>query len=110
MNHFSRTGNAERPCRQKEAIGLDGARGDASPPGYGQQALEKFLDADTLRSTHQRLDVERDMTHNEATKRHAALADEIRRHDHAYYVLAQPVISDQQYDRLYRELVDLETT
>jgi DNA ligase (NAD+) len=36
------------------------------------------------------------------------MAAEIRRHDHLYYVLARPVISDQQYDRLYRELADLE--
>src|SRR5512133_3019798 len=48
------------------------------------------------------------MTSTEAQARHAQLADEIRRHDHAYYVLAQPTISDQDYDRLYRELVDLE--
>ena len=44
----------------------------------------------------------------EAKKRHAVLADEIRRHDHAYYVLAEPSISDPDYDRLYRELLDLE--
>jgi DNA ligase (NAD+) len=49
------------------------------------------------------------MTLNEAKARHDQLADEIRRHDHAYYVLAQPTISDQDYDRLYRELIDLET-
>lgn len=48
------------------------------------------------------------MTFSEAQQRHAQLADGIRRHDHAYYVLAQPTISDQQYDRLYRELIDLE--
>src|SRR5512135_1366045 len=48
------------------------------------------------------------MTFSEAQARHAALADEIRRHDHAYYVLAQPSITDQEYDRLYRELVDIE--
>ncbi|SVE02104.1 uncharacterized protein METZ01_LOCUS454958, partial [marine metagenome] len=36
------------------------------------------------------------------------LAEEIRRHDHAYYVLAEPTISDSEYDRLYRELLDLE--
>ena len=41
-------------------------------------------------------------------KRHAALAEEIRRLDHAYYVLAEPTINDQDYDRLYRELLDLE--
>jgi DNA ligase (NAD+) len=49
------------------------------------------------------------MTQKEAESRHAELADEIRRHDHAYYVLAQPSISDQEYDRLYHELLDLET-
>src|SRR5215468_9964457 len=48
------------------------------------------------------------MTHNEAKVRHAKLVDEIRQHDHAYYVLAQPSISDQDYDRLYRQLLDLE--
>jgi DNA ligase (NAD+) len=50
------------------------------------------------------------MTLNEATVRHAKLVEEIRRHDHAYYVMAQPSISDQDYDRLYRELVDLESS
>ena len=48
------------------------------------------------------------MTPTDAKKRHDQLVHEIREHDHAYYVLAQPVISDQEYDRLYRELVDLE--
>ena len=49
------------------------------------------------------------MTLNEARNRHSLLGEEIRRHDHAYYVLAQPSISDQAYDRLYHELLDLET-
>src|SRR6266496_3524402 len=49
------------------------------------------------------------MTLNEAKARHAQLVEEIRQHDHAYYVLAQPSITDQQYDRLYHELIDLET-
>lgn len=44
----------------------------------------------------------------EAKARHAQLAEEIRQHDHAYYVLAQPAISDFEYDRLYQELLDLE--
>src|SRR5947208_4014878 len=48
------------------------------------------------------------MTLSEAKARHSQLAEEIRRHDHAYYVLAQPSISDQQYDRLYHDLLDLE--
>ncbi len=48
------------------------------------------------------------MSKAKAQKRHVVLAGEIRRHDHAYYVLADPAISDQDYDRLYRELLDLE--
>jgi DNA ligase (NAD+) len=48
------------------------------------------------------------MTQSEAKARHAKLVEEIRRHDHAYYVLANPTISDQEYDRLYRQLIDLE--
>ena len=48
------------------------------------------------------------MTLSEAKTKHARLAAEIRRHDQLYYVQARPVISDQEYDRLYRELADLE--
>jgi DNA ligase (NAD+) len=48
------------------------------------------------------------VTQAEAKKRHAQLVEEIRRHDRAYYVEARPVISDQEYDRLYHELLDLE--
>lgn len=48
------------------------------------------------------------MTLSDARRRHEELVEEIRRHDHAYYVLTQPTISDQEYDRVYRELLDLE--
>ncbi len=48
------------------------------------------------------------MTFAQAKARHAELAGEIRKHDHAYYVEARPVISDYDYDRLYRGLRDLE--
>lgn len=48
------------------------------------------------------------MTIAEAQARHARLAGEIRQHDHAYYVLAKPTISDFDYDRLLRELQELE--
>ena len=37
-----------------------------------------------------------------------ALKDEIRRHDYLYYVKDKPGISDSEYDRLFRELIDLE--
>ncbi len=48
------------------------------------------------------------MTHAEAQSRHAALMAQIRAHDHAYYVLAQPAVSDREYDVFYRELLELE--
>ncbi len=38
----------------------------------------------------------------------AALVAEVRRHDHLYYAEHRPEIGDEQYDRLYRELRDLE--
>jgi DNA ligase (NAD+) len=36
------------------------------------------------------------------------LRTQIRLHDYRYYVLNEPLISDLEYDRLYRELKDLE--
>jgi DNA ligase (NAD+) len=48
------------------------------------------------------------MTHAQAKARHAQLATELRGHDHAYYVEARPTITDQAYDRLYHELLELE--
>ena len=48
------------------------------------------------------------MTHAEAQKRHAQLAEEIRRHDHAYYVEGRQIISDREYDQLFKELQELE--
>ena len=36
------------------------------------------------------------------------LREEIERHNHRYHVLDDPEISDQEYDRLFRELQDLE--
>jgi DNA ligase (NAD+) len=45
----------------------------------------------------------------EAEKNIAQLREEIRKHDRLYYQDAAPIISDREYDRLYTELVDLET-
>jgi DNA ligase (NAD+) len=45
----------------------------------------------------------------QAAKRMQQLRDEIRKHDQLYYEDAAPIISDREYDRLYKELVDLET-
>ena len=44
----------------------------------------------------------------ENTARMAWLRDEIRRHDHAYYVLDNPAIADAEYDALIHELRALE--
>ncbi len=41
-------------------------------------------------------------------KRIEQLRDQIRRHDHLYYVLNQPQISDRQYDKLFSQLKSLE--
>lgn len=48
------------------------------------------------------------MTLKAAQARHTELTEEIRRHDHAYYVVGQPELTDYEYDRLYQELLDLE--
>jgi DNA ligase (NAD+) len=48
------------------------------------------------------------MTDAQARARHAELAEEIRRHDHAYYVEGRPIITDYEYDRIYQELLKLE--
>lgn len=45
---------------------------------------------------------------NDAAHRILELRNLIRRHDHLYYVQARPEITDEEYDRLYRELSDLE--
>ena len=45
----------------------------------------------------------------QAAKRVKQLRREIKEHDRRYYEQAAPTISDQEYDRLYKELVDLET-
>jgi DNA ligase (NAD+) len=41
-------------------------------------------------------------------RRIAELREQIREHDHRYYVLDAPSISDAAYDRLFRELQELE--
>lgn len=41
-------------------------------------------------------------------ERAAWLASELEQHNYRYYTLNEPTISDTEYDRLFRELVDLE--
>jgi DNA ligase (NAD+) len=45
---------------------------------------------------------------DEARERHAALATEVADHQFRYYVLDSPVVSDGQFDELWRALVALE--
>ena len=48
------------------------------------------------------------MDRDKAGERIAKLRTEIRHHDYLYYVKDNPKISDEAYDKLYRELVRLE--
>jgi DNA ligase (NAD+) len=48
------------------------------------------------------------MASEEVRKRAEELRRQIEYHDHRYYVLDDPVISDQEYDALFRELQELE--
>src|SRR6185369_14755225 len=48
------------------------------------------------------------VTKSEAKERIAELSGELREHDHRYYVLDKPTISDAAYDKLMRELKALE--
>ncbi|MDA2933802.1 NAD-dependent DNA ligase LigA [Acidobacteria bacterium AH-259-D05] len=43
-----------------------------------------------------------------ATHRASKLRQEIEHHNYRYYVMNDPVISDEQYDRMFRELISLE--
>ena len=45
----------------------------------------------------------------DAAKRISELREAIRHHDHLYYVLNAPEITDQQYDKIFSELKSLET-
>ena len=45
----------------------------------------------------------------DAARRMAVLREELNRHSHRYYVLDQPTIPDAEYDKLFRELQELES-
>jgi len=48
------------------------------------------------------------MNPTQAKKEIQALAHAIEEHNHKYYVLNDPVIADEEYDRLLKKLIDLE--
>ena len=43
-------------------------------------------------------------------ERYAFLQTELARLEHAYYVLDNPLLPDIEYDKLYRELLEIEAT
>lgn len=49
------------------------------------------------------------MASEEIIQKAEALRKEIRHHSYLYYVLDRPEITDYEFDRMYRELVTLET-
>src|SRR5215470_4064412 len=51
----------------------------------------------------------RDMQRADAAQRLAELREQIHHHDYLYYVEARPEVTDDEYDRLMRELTELET-
>lgn len=48
------------------------------------------------------------LSNNAARKRAAQLQDQLHEHSHRYYVLDDPLISDAEYDQLFRELLEIE--
>ena len=46
--------------------------------------------------------------HDRAAKEAAELRRELETHNYQYHVLDTPLVSDAEYDRLFRRLVDLE--
>jgi len=48
------------------------------------------------------------ISRKEAKKKVEALRSELNRHNHLYYVENNPVISDSEFDKLLRELIELE--
>ena len=48
------------------------------------------------------------MDKNEAIKKVKEITEALEEHNYRYYVLAQPAISDKEYDDLLKNLIDLE--
>src|SRR5258708_16192032 len=68
-----------------------------------------FNDANLSLFSHERIILGNPMKNLEAARRKIEeLRALIREHDRNYWLEAAPQISDQEYDRLYRELKDLE--
>ncbi|MEW6198225.1 MAG: NAD-dependent DNA ligase LigA [Planctomycetota bacterium] len=84
------SGRRERPLDPAPFQGGVGGGSPDSPPSQGGVGGGSEPDA------------------GRAAARAEALRDQIRRHDHLYFVLNRPEISDEHYDALVRELRQLE--
>lgn len=70
---------------------------------------ESALTVQAVHSAHRDADrKENKMKLEDAAERVKELRETIERHNHSYYVLDNPTISDYDYDRLLHELIDLE--
>lgn len=70
---------------------------------------ESALTVQAVHSAHRDADrKENRMKLEDAAERVKELRETIERHNHSYYVLDNPTISDYDYDRLLHELIDLE--
>jgi DNA ligase (NAD+) len=71
-----------------------------------QRSLFDDFENDNIAEEQQPVKQDKSFTGDEA--RIMELRDVLNRHNHSYYVLNQPTISDQEFDYLMRELQDLE--
>jgi DNA ligase (NAD+) len=61
-----------------------------------------------MRDIKPKIDISRITNETDAEKAIEVLSESIRFHNYRYYVLDDPVISDAEYDRLFKDLVTLE--
>jgi DNA ligase (NAD+) len=78
-----------------------------SPAGLAEDAAVDGLTLEQVATPEQVAAAGEDPT-PEASTRHAELADEVRNHQYRYYVLDSPIVTDAEFDTLYRELEALE--
>jgi DNA ligase (NAD+) len=67
-----------------------------------------FLYRPAIAGLFRRRIVLKSMDRKETEKKIGQLRHAIRKHDQLYYEQAAPIISDREYDQLYKELIDLE--
>ena len=91
---------------------IDEASSETDQQGReGEEPAElSYADPDNpyLRDPDTDFDPVEELTRDEARAQAEALKAAIREHDHRYYVLAAPLVSDRAYDELFARLQDLE--